>query len=289
MRRIEDENLYAILGVSSSATQAEIQIAYKQRARELHPDVNKAPDAEDRFKRLGEAYAILRDEQKRARYDARGGRRRPGNARTKSRAWAHADVGFEDIRTGTDDLNHPFEDLLRRARDRRARRPTEHAVTISLGQAYTGTSVDVVVPGKVGSSPTLRVKVPPGAKTGDRLRLPEHAVVVRLRVDLGPYKLQGRDVRMDARVAPWEAALGADITVAAPHARLRLKVPPGTESHQMLRIKGQGLPAKPGRNGPPGDLYVRVVVATPRDLSPQERELFERLARISRFRPRPES
>lgn len=280
MRRNEGENLYAILGVSSSATQAEIQAAYKRKARELHPDVNKEPDAEDRFKRLGEAYATLRDERKRAKYDAR---QQPDPKRSRSRSRSWSDLGYEDIRTGTDDLN--FDDLLRRAQARRNKSPRDIRLNLTLAQAYTGAAVSVSDP-RTGAP--LRVNVPPGAKTGDRLKLTEHGWTVRVRVDLGEFKLEGRDVRMTAKATPWEAALGAEITVQAPHARLRLRIPPGTQSHQMLRIRGQGLPPKPGRPGAPGDLYVRVVVAIPRQLTPDERQLWERLATISRFKPRQE-
>lgn len=293
MRRIEEENLYAILGVSSSATQAEIQAAYKKKARELHPDVNRSEDAEDQFKRLGEAYAVLRDERKRARYDAFGagrsqtGRRGRSSSRTgaRTRAWAHADVGYDDVRTGTDDLGNPFEDLLRRAQSRRTR-PQEEKVTITLAEAYTGSTVDVRISAGAKRGQKIRVKVPPGARTGDRLRLPDHMLTVILKVDLGAYKLEGRDVRMTVKVAPWEAALGEDISIRAPHAKLRLRIPPGTESHQMLRIKGQGLPVKPGRPGQPGDLFVRVVIATPPSLTARERELYQELAAVSAWRPR---
>lgn len=252
------DNPYGILGVSSTATQDEIQAAYKRLARTLHPDVNRQPDAEDRFKRVVAAYDLLKDEKRRARYDAFG---RRGRRRTR----------YEDVRTGTEDLRRPWD---------RGRR-FEVQLRITLAEAYTGTSATLQVPGRRPSSPVrpVKIRVPAGAKDGDRLHLEDPKVVVRLSVDCGAFEVDGLDVRGRVRVAPWEAALGATLDYPGPRGILRLKVPAGTSSGTVLRLRHQGLPPKPERGGDPGHLYVDVGIAMPKALTEREQRLYEELAR----------
>lgn len=316
---------YAILGVKSTATQAEIQAAYKRKARELHPDVNRAPDAQDRFRELVDAYETLRDEERRARYDAFGhagarggpdGYGRPGSARASTQRRRRrppppgagrspfADLGFEDIRVGDDDLRSPFEDILRRERTKRRtassagavageprRREREVNLGIPLESAYTGTTLDmsVDIPDDRGikRTHTVRLKIPEGAKNGDRLKLKDPEITVVLRIETPEdVEVDGRDVRISVELTPWEAALGGEIEVPSPKGPLRLRVPPGTSTGQKLRLRGQGIPLKPGREGDPGDLYVKVKIVVPPVLTEEEREAFERLRAISTFQPR---
>jgi curved DNA-binding protein len=305
---------YAILGVKSTATQAEIQAAYKRKARELHPDVNKAPDAQDRFRELVDAYELLKDEEKRARYDAFGhGEDRPrtaaGSAQRRRRRPPpssrnpFADLGFEDIRVGQEDLRTSFEDIFRRERTRRRtsttsassrpkkEREREVHLAIPLEHAYTGTTLDmsVDVPDERGlkRTHTVRLKIPQGAKNGDRLKLkdPDVTVVLELQTAEG-VEVDGRDVKTSAELTPWEAALGGEIEVNSPKGPLRLRVPAGTSTGQKLRLRGQGLPQKPGRDGEPGDLYVKVRIVVPPVLTDEEREAFEHLRQVSSFAPR---
>src|SRR5688572_12309405 len=179
----EEDNLYEILGVPRTADQADIQAAFKKKARELHPDVNKAPDAEEQFKRLNAAYAILKDEGKRARYDAFGirGRRGPDKrAQTPPRPRPRPGprpsprppsngVKFEDINTDTDEFKNPFDFFLKREQARRKKKKDEPEVQLSIPIAcsYTGTNLNVSVdlPGENGlETKKLRIKIPKGAK-----------------------------------------------------------------------------------------------------------------------------
>lgn len=300
---------YALLGVKRSATQAEIQAAYKRKARELHPDVNTASDAEDRFREVVNAYELLRDEEKRAQYDTFGTseppprttqrrRRRPPPPGTGRNPFA--DLGFDDIRVGHDDLKG-FEEILRRERGRRrsdassaprrAKKEREVHLGIPLEHAYTGTTLDmsVDIPDDDGTKTkhTLRLKIPQGAKNGDRLKLKDPEVTVVLRLEPPEdVEVDGRDVRTSIELTPWEAALGANIDVPSPKGPLRLRVPAGTSSGQKLRLRGQGIPQKPGRDGEPGDLYVRVKIVVPTVLTDEEREAFEHLQSVSTFDPR---
>lgn len=295
---------YATLGVKSTATQAEIQAAFKRKARELHPDVNKSKDADEAFRKLVDAYDLLKDEEKRARYDAFGkqnGKSSSARSRNRRRSTGNpfADFGFDDIRVGADDIRSPFEDILRRERTRtrtgraggRSRVEREVKLGVPLEHAYTGTtltmSVDLPGPGGKPEAHSLRIKIPQGAKDGDRLKLkdPEMTVVLHLECPTG-VDVDGRDVKTTVDLSPWEAALGGDIEIASPKGPLRLKIPPGTSTGQKLRLRGQGIPQKPGKAGEPGDMYVKLRIVVPSALTDEERELWDRLASVSSFNPR---
>jgi curved DNA-binding protein len=309
----EDENLYGILGVKSTSTQAEIQAAFKQKARELHPDVNKAPDAEENFKRLAAAYAILRDEEKRARYDkygfsdgrpppAPGGRPGPrsrapstsGRRRYTPRDFGFEDLRYEDIRADLGDLKNPFEFFMereRRKREQKKAKEREVSLSISMEHAFKGTTLNMLLdlPDERGAAETrrIRLKIPQGAKEGDRLKLKEPEVTVILKVEPHPrFQLNGRDLEGTLDLSPWEAALGSTVELETPGGAVKIKVPEGSSSGQRLRLRGQGLPLKPGREGEPGDLYVTLKISAPKQLSPRERELLEELQKISTFDPR---
>lgn len=299
---VEDENLYGILGVKRTATPAEIQAAYKQKARELHPDVNKSPTAEDDFKRLAAAYAILRDEEKRARYDKYGlsgrprpepppPRPRPQSTRHRPRDFGFGDIRYEDIKVDTDDLNSPFEFILRREKQRQKKKEREVQLNITLEHAFKGTTLNMVLdlPMEDGRTETSRVrlKIPQGAKPGDRLKLKDPDVVVVLSIEPHPrFTLDGRDVSTSLEISPWEAVLGGTVDLETPGGVVHVRIPEGTSSGAKLRLKGQGLPLKPGRDGDPGDMYVTVKVVVPKKLSARERELFEELKQVSDFNPR---
>jgi curved DNA-binding protein len=287
-----DDNLYAVLGVSNKATQAEIQAAFKKRARELHPDVNKAADAEEKFKHLVAAYEVLRDEEKRARYDAFGIN---GKAQSKKKSRSRPadpsfDFGFNDPRFDFD-VNNPFDYVLRRQQKKRAKE-REVQLGITVEQAYTGTTLSVTLetptPAGGADQQRFKIKIPQGAKEGDRLKIKDPNVVVVLHVEPHPvFQLDGRDISTNLDIAPWEAALGAEVEILNPGgAAMKVKVPPGTSSGQKLRLRGLGLPIKPGKEGEPGDLYVRVKVVMPKNASDRAKELWRELAAISNFNPR---
>lgn len=303
MAAIEEENLYKILGVPSRATQAEIQAAYKKKARELHPDVNKAPDAEDQFKQLAAAYAILKDEKQRARYDKYGisgskrpdpPPRRPGSTQQgrkyTARDFGFNDIGFDDIRADHDDLKNPFDFFLRREQKRR-KKEREVQLNITLEHAFKGTTLNMVLdlPLDDGRTETkkIKLKIPQGAKDGDRLKLKDPEVTVVLNLEKHPnYEVDGRDISSQVDITPWEAALGGTVDVQTPGGSVKLRIPEGTSSGQKLRLRGQGLPLKPGRSGTPGDFYITVKIVVPKSMTTRERELFEELAKVSTFDPR---
>lgn len=290
------KDYYAALGVPRDADAEAIKKAYRKLAREHHPDVSKSPGAEDRFKDVAEAYATLKDPEKRAAYDQLGARRGGEEFRPPPQ-WEQAfGGGFQDV-----DLADLLDALARGQGTRGARRPVplrgrdyEASVRIPLEDAHRGTTVSLDVEHEDGAR-TLAVTVPPGVTEGQRLRLRgkggpgRHggaAGDIYLHITLAPhplFRVDGHDLFFDLALAPWEAALGADIEVPTLDDAVLLTVPQGTQSGRKLRLRGRGLA---NGHGGRGDLHAVARIDVPASLTPRERELFGELARASRFDPR---
>jgi len=294
------KDYYATLGVPRDADAETLKKAYRKLAREHHPDVSPGSGAEERFKEVAEAYATLKDPEKRAAYD-RLGARRSGEEFQPPPQWQH-DFGADGAAFGDLDLADLLDALAGRrhgAARRRAARPLrgrdyEATVRLSLEDADRGTTVSLDVAHEDGTR-TLAVTVPPGATEGQRLRLRGKggagahggpAGDIYLHVTIAPHPVfrpAGHDLHFDLPLAPWEAALGAEVQVPTLGGPVLLTVPPGTQAGRKLRLRGRGLAAGHGSRG---DLYAHVRIEVPARLTPRERELFETLARESRFDPR---
>jgi curved DNA-binding protein len=306
-------DFYEVLGVPRDASADDIQRAYRKLARTLHPDVNKDPGAEDRFKEVSEAYDVLSDPEMRRRYDAfghdfrqvpegvdpetwaraRAGASRAGARRARagaggpSQEWYGGGIDFEDL----------FGDVF--GAGRRSWGPIpgadqEAVLTLTVEEAFRGGPRSITLAGPDGTR-TYDVTIPPGVTDGQRIRLTGQggqgtgqapAGDLYLVVRLAPhprYRVDGRDLFVELPLAPWEAALGSTVAVDTPGGEAKLRVPAGTSSGRRLRLKGRGLP---NRGGEPGDLYAEVRIMVPATLSEDERRLFEELARTSTFDPR---
>ncbi|MYN12153.1 DnaJ domain-containing protein [Pusillimonas sp. TS35] len=309
---------YHVLGVPRDASQADIKKAYRSLAHKYHPDVSNDADAEARFKQVAEAYATLKDPEKRAAYDKLG-QHAEGEDFVPPHAWqrdftggdgAFRDGGFGDFsEMDLADLIAAFAAAQRQEHMHRARRPVrgedyEIAVPVTLEQIYDGTETEFTVnlPGldehgrPHHASRTYRVRIPKGAGDGQRLRLPGKGGSGRngggagdlyLVMKLQPhplYRVDGRDLYVDLPLTPWEAALGASVQVATPGGPVELSIPGGTSSGRKLRLSGRGLPRAP--EGKAGDLYAIARIDVPRTLSARERELFTALSAESAFTPR---
>ena len=308
-------DFYETLGVSRESTKEEIQASYRKLARQWHPDVNKAPEAEERFKEISEAYDTLSDPETRRRYDAFGedfrrvpddvdpetyARARAATGAGRGRAGAGRTGGFGGF-TGGGDIGIDLEDLLGGmgfgvgSGVRPVRGPDQEAVLeLDIDEAYRGGSRTITLPGPEGER-TYTVSIPPGVTDAQRIRLGGQGargrgggpagdlyLIVRLRPD-PRYRVEGRDIHIDLPVAPWEAALGATVPVPTPGGEVKVKVPPGSSSGRRLRLRGKGMPNTRGRQG---DAYAEVSIVVPQSPSERERELFEELARASTFDPR---
>ncbi|MFF2189877.1 DnaJ C-terminal domain-containing protein [Streptomyces sp. NPDC058155] len=311
-------DFYEVLGASRTASQDDIQQAYRKLARKYHPDVNKDPAAEERFKDLNEAYSVLSDPKTRARYDRFGEdfRNIPedfddrvaagagGGFRTRRTAGAGGPrvrytTGFGDASAAEDvDIEDLFGSLFG-AGAGSAGVPgadQEAELPLTVEEAYKGGRRTVTLAGATGQPRRYEVDVPPGVSDGQRIRLageggrasgaaPAGDLHLRVRIQSHPqFRLDGRDVHVQAPVTPWEAALGATVPVPTPGGdTAKVTVPAGSSSGRRLRLRGEGMPNPRGANG---DLYAELRVMVPPTLGERERELFEELAATSSFDPR---
>lgn len=308
------QDYYATLGVGKTATQEEIQRAYRKLARKYHPDINKESSAEEKFKQINEAYEVLGDPEKRAKYDQFGsgwdgqfanqGYQGGDNVRFH---YSNADPGqFSDFFQNLFGGGWSFgEEAEFRGGGTRRRRGRDHETTIgiTLSDAYHGARKSIElekVEADSSGRPTrtrrsYEVTIPPGVTDGSLIRLAGQggsgsggadAGDLFLRVSIQPdsrFSLNGHDLATTVDITPWEAALGAKVLVPTIDGKINLTVPAGTQSGQTLRVRGKGMPVTSGRNG---DLLVNVRIVVPKHLSARERHLFEELAKESRFDPR---
>lgn len=312
----DGRDFYEILGVPRNASQEEIQGAYRKLARTYHPDINSHPAAEDRFKEISEAYNVLSDPATRRRYDAFGSdfRQIPEDVDPEAfrRARAGAGAGAGRARTagagagggfsyGAGSMDFDIEDLLGGLFGGRSGRgwgpvpgaDQEAELPLTVEEAYRGGRKSVTIGG--AESRTFEVNIPPGVTDGQRIRLAGQGgrgsdgtrsgdlyFIVRI-LPHPVYRVQGRDLYVDLRLAPWEAALGTSVAVDTPGGEAKVKVPPGTSCGRRLRLRGCGLPNPRGK---PGDLFAEAKILVAPKLSATERQLFEQLAAASDFDPR---
>lgn len=316
---MEFKDYYAVLGVTRDATQDDIQRAYRKLARQYHPDINKEPSAEDKFKEIGEAYEVLKDPDKRAKYNRYGMAWKAAQQQGGAPPPGYEDVWF-DLRDvpegefgGFSGFSDFFEQLFgARAGQRGARARSEASgqrwswvapgadhearLVLSLQELAHGGPREVsLADPATGRSKTYTVTIPKGIRPGQRIRLAGQGSPgsggaapgdLYLLVELMPHPtlhLAGSDLHTTLSISPWEAALGADITLQTLDGAVRVKVPPGSSSGRKIRLKGRGLPQA---HGVPGDLYAEIRIMVPPALSKEERQAFETLAQVSSFQAR---
>ena len=327
---MEYKDYYKILGVERTATKDEIKRAYRKLARKYHPDMNKDPGAEDKFKEIQEAYEVLSDEEKRKAYDALGPNWKAGQQFRPPPGWEEqfgfarggaGRGGAEAFGFGGDSGFSDFFETLFGAMGAggggfrsfrfstgggagmRMKGEDIHArLTIDLADAYTGAerTITLQVPeqqpdGSVRTTTkTLTVRIPKGVREGQHIRLKGQGAPglnggppgdLYLEVSFRPdarFRVEGRDVYVDLPVAPWEAALGAKVTVPLPAGAVEMKIPAGSQCGRKLRLKGKGLPGTT-----PGDLYVVLKVVLPPADTAEAKQFYEDMKRrFAAFDPR---
>ncbi len=309
------QDYYRVLGVERTASATEIQKAYRKLARKHHPDVNRDPDAENRFKEIGEAYAVLGDAEKRGRYDQYGSAwKRTQDTGAPPPGWDNVRFDFgepsADFDFGPNGFSSFFDMLFRdqargQARGVRWEGPgrkargsdRESRLEVSLEELGRGgpKRIELLDPA-TGERKTLVVTLPKGVLPGKKMRLSGQgdpgngggAGDLYLTLELRRHetlRLEGRDLFAELEITPWEAALGGRVLVPTLEGTVEIKLPQGSSSGRKIRLRGHGL-ANPG--GVDGDLYVELKIVVPDPLTDEERTLFERLSEVSRFAPRAE-
>ena len=319
------QDYYETLGVVRGASAEEIKQAFRRLARLYHPDVAKNKvTGEAKFKQINEAYEVLGDPEKRRRYDELGANwqdgagaasspRAGGRGRTRS---PRDESDFEFDGTGFSDF---FESFFGRGREgfgsdpRSAGRPAgggdvfarqgpdvEADLLVTLEEALRGSRRKITLrrPGGDGETErtdTYQVRIPPGVREGQRIRLagqggagqgggPAGDLYLRVRLARHPdFTVEAADLHCDLNLAPWEAVLGVQAKIPTLDGTTSLRVPPGTAAGSQLRLRGLGLPLGDRTRG---DLYATVRVQTPDSVPAEERVLWEQLSRVSTFKPR---
>jgi curved DNA-binding protein len=307
--------------VSESASPEEIKKVYRKLARKYHPDVSKEENADDKFKDVGEAYEVLKDPEKRAEYDElkKYGARKDGSFQ-RPPGWESASGfgggGYTEADAGQ--FSDFFEEIFGGGRrggagfgagfggQRHARRmrgeDVNARIALFLEEAFHGCEKQVsfnvqeadaqgrIVP----RQKTLKVKIPKGMKEGQHVRLKGQGAPgiggaengdLFIEVEYAPhphFTVQGSDILVTVPITPWEAALGASVTVPTVGSKVSLKVPKGSSSGRKLRLKGKGLPGKH-----PGDQLVVLQIVMPEEHSEKAEALYRELAEAEKaFNPR---
>lgn len=296
---MEFKDYYEALGVKADASETEIKSAYRRLARKYHPDVSKESGAEEKFKAVNEAYEALKEPARRKAYDElrAGGYRGGDQFRGPPPNWQRQrEGGAPGGDVNEEDYSDFFESLFgdrgggRRAGPRRGR--DLHAqVAVDIVTAYRGGRERISLRDANGDR-TLDVKIPAGISPGQQVRLAGQGypgaggaagdliLEIGLRED-SRFHLEGRNVLINLPVAPWEAALGATVTVPTLGGDVQLRIPAGSDSGRKMRLRGRGWPGKT-----PGDQLVTLEIHVPKATTDVQRALYVQMSGAFEFDPR---
>ncbi|MBT3504933.1 MAG: DnaJ domain-containing protein [Piscirickettsiaceae bacterium] len=292
---MEYKDYYKVLDVSRDVSQDELKKAYRKLARKYHPDVSKEANAEAKFKEVGEAYEVLKDSEKRAQYDQFGSNYQHGQSFNPPPGWGGQQGGagmgggnfssfFESMFSGSGAGGN--DQFFAQGEDVNAK------ITISLEDAFSGAKKSVRRPDGANQGGTINVKIPAGITSGKKIRLAGqgraggggNAGDLLLEINIANhahYQVEDKDVTINLPIAPWEAALGAKVTVPTLAGKISLTIPSNAKSGQKMRLKGRGLPGKEA-----GDQIVILQIMTPPADTPEAQQLYQQMAEELNFNPR---
>ncbi|MEA5598123.1 J domain-containing protein [Rivularia sp. UHCC 0363] len=312
---------YEILGVSKDAPNEDIKKSYRRLARQYHPDLNPGDKtAEEKFKDINEAYEVLSDPSKRAQYDqfslfwkqnGFGGSKsssrkgtNQGNGRTQDvnpAKYDNFDTFIDQVfgvknkagntsnnyadATATDPFRTQRTKVSYTPSSRPTRRDIEARLTLPLEKAYQGGLERI----RLEDGRSLEVNMPPGMVTGQTIRLRNQGISggdLYLKITVQPhhiFKLEGTDIHCQVPITPCEAVLGGQVEAPTLDGLVKMTIPHGVRSGQRLRLEGKGYPDEKGKRG---NQLVEIQIITPKNISPEERELYEKLRQIETFKPR---
>ena len=312
---VKFQDYYETLGVPRTASAEDIKQAFRKLARLYHPDVAKNKvTGEAKFKEINEAYEVLGDPEKRKRYDelgpnwqGGGGGPPSGSGPMGGQGPGRGPEGAADFEFGGTGFSDFFESCFGGGRGGSGSRQAvggdvEADLLVTLEEALRGSSRKVTLrrpaaSGGAERSDTYQVRIPAGVHEGQRIRLAGQGesgrggsaagdLYLRVRLARHPdFSVQAADLHCDLDLAPWEAVLGGLVKIPTLDGPTSLRVPPGIAAGSQLRLRGLGLPRKDGTRG---DVYATVRLQTPVPVSAEERELWEKLASRSTYKPRSE-
>lgn len=304
---MEYKDYYKIMGLDRHVSQEEIKRAYRKLARKYHPDVSKELNAESKFKELGEAYEVLKDPEKRAKYDQygqywqnpAGTQDARGSQSNHYQYYQHGDTRgaaeFEEF------LNNIFKQRYQHTEDYSEESLDIHAkLTISLDDSFHGAEkilqLQKPVNPKYGwpsyENRAIKVRIPKGVTDKQQIRLKgqgnqgkkHYNGDLYIEINIAPhpwYKLEKKDIHLELPISPWEATLGASIEVPTLGGRVKLKIPKLSQTGKQMRLKGRGLPGSP-----PGDELITLKIVIPPQENLEVNKLYEQIAAAAKFNPR---
>lgn len=294
------KDYYKILGLDTNKVSNEkIKIAFREQAKKYHPDVNKQmKNAEERFKDINQAYKILSESVTRRKYDrqwnARVGRKKKAEQKQESKNNSNNIITeFKTMFFGQNNRNETQEKIYKKIPIKGENIETE--INIQLEDAYFGLEKKISLRTVNGKMKNFNIKIPSGIRSGEKIRLIGQGknginggkngdLFIKININNNKkFKLDGCDIITDLYVTPWEAALGKQVNVDSLEEPISIQIKPGTQSGERLVISQKGY--RDGQGGR-GDLVAIVKTIVPKNLTEEEKELFEKLDKISKFNPR---
>jgi len=308
---VKYQDYYQILGVPRDADKSDIKKAYRKQARKYHPDVNSEASAEEEFKQVNEAYEVLKDSEKRQAYDRFGADWKHGQQFDGAGfGGGHPGAGFSggdfsdffESVFGSDFQQGRASPFQQGARGPRRPRGADQKLKldITLEEAFNGGAKTIQFANS-SSSPEmkkLKIKIPHGVSSGQKIRLSRQGQAaphggeagdLYLEMNILPhrfFRLEERDVILRLPITPWEAAEGASLKVPTLSGSVELKIKPGIQSGQKMRLKGRGMPRSDAPGAPAGDQFVEILIQTPPADSVEAKQFYQDMKAQFDFNPR---
>lgn len=302
------QDYYQILGVSRDADKSDIKKAYRKLARKYHPDVNSEASAEEKFKQVNEAYEVLKDSDKRQAYDRFGADWKHGQQFDGSGFGGFQGGGYSGGGFSGGDFSDFFESIFGSGFQQGGASPFQQGprvhrgadqqlkLDITLEEAFSGGEKTIQFAKTPGSPEMkkLKIRIPKGVGNGQKIRLSKQG---QASPNGGPpgdlylemnilahrlFRLEDRDVILRLPITPWEAAEGATLKVPTLSGSVELKIRPGIQSGQKMRLKGKGMPGARS-----GDQFVEIMIQTPPADSSKAKQFYQDMKAQFDFNPRP--
>ncbi len=277
-----NKDYYEILGLSKTASEDEIKRAYRKLALQYHPDRNKGKESEAKFKEVTKAYEVLSDTQKRQQYDQFGaaafeqGAVPGGGPFGGAQGGQYGPFSYTYTTGGANDFDFggssdPFEIFEQffgggspfGARQRRS----VYSLTVDFMEAVKGVEKKISLNGKQQT-----IKVPAGVDEGSRIRFSDYDVLIEVKPD-SRFKREGYDIISEKQISFSQAAMGAEVPIETIWGEVTFRVPPGTQSNTLIRLREKGVPHLRGNNR--GDHYIKITVVIPKNLTSRQKQLLE--------------